>query len=109
MAFLFDAGVEGRRTWWGSAALLQYKINKKLNAAARAEYYNDPHSVIITAFPATGIQVSGYSFNFDFIASSWLSVRTEVKYLNSAANVFDRNGQAEKKNMSLLLSLAAGF
>lgn len=109
MAFLFDAGVEGGRTWWGSAALLQYKINKKLNAAARAEYYNDPHSVIITAFPDTGIQVSGYSFNFDFIALSWLSVRTEVKYMNSAANVFDRNGQAEKRNMSFLLSLAAGF
>lgn len=109
MAFLLDAGVEGRQTWWGSAALLQYKINKKMNAGARAEYYSDPHSVVITAFPATGIQVSGYSFNFDFIASTWLSVRTEMKYMNSAADSFDRSGEPVKKNMSFLLSLAAGF
>lgn len=109
MAFLLDAGVEGRQTWWGSAALLQYKINKKLNAGARAEYYSDPHSVVITAFPATGTQVSGYSFNFDFIASTWLSVRTEMKYMNSAADSFDRSGEPVKKNMSFLLSFAAGF
>jgi Putative beta-barrel porin-2, OmpL-like. bbp2 len=89
--------------------LFQYKINKKLNAAARAEYYNDPHAIIITAFPATGLKVSSYSFNFDFIPSSWLRLRTEVKYMDSAADVFDRNGQGVNKNLSLLLSLAAAF
>jgi Putative beta-barrel porin-2, OmpL-like. bbp2 len=109
IAFLFDAGTEERQTWWGTAALFQYKINKKLNAAARAEYYNDPHAIIITAFPATGLKVSGYSFNVDFIPASWLTLRTEVKYMNSAADVFDRNGQGVNKNLSLLLSLAAEF
>jgi hypothetical protein len=109
IALLFDVGLQGNEMWWGSALMLQYKLSAKWKTAVRAEYYNDPHSVIITAFPATGVQGGGYSFNLDFTPLHWLSVRTEMKWLQGANAVFDLNGQASKKNSSLLVSLAAAF
>lgn len=109
VAFLVDAGVEGRRTWWGSAALLQYKINKKLNAGARAEYYSDKKGVIVSAYKPMPFTVSGFAVNIDFLPFKFVSIRSEMKYLQMTQPLFNRAGVPVKNNLSLLTSVAVSF
>jgi hypothetical protein len=109
MALLLDAGVEGRQTWWGSAALLQYKITRQLQTAFRAEYYNDKKGVIVSAYKPLPFAVSGFAVNIDFLPFKFISIRSEMKYLLTAQPLFDRAGVPAKNSLSLLTSVAVSF
>lgn len=109
MAFLLDAGVEGRQTWWGSAALLQYNITRQLQTAFRAEYYNDKKGVIVSAYKPLPFAVGGFAVNIDFLPFKFVSIRSEMKYLQTAQPLFKRAGVPVKNNLSLLISVAVSF
>lgn len=108
-ALLMDAGIEGKESWWGMAILLQYNLSKKWKTAARAERYNDPQSVIIKAYPASGIQVNGYSMNIDYLPQKLISIRSELKYIKADQPFFTRSGRMVSDGFSVLVSIATWF
>lgn len=109
IAVLTDVGTEGATSWWGAAGILQYRWAAKWKATARGEYYSDAGSVIVKAYPLTGIQVQGYSLGVDFLPRKWIMIRSEAKYMNAEQAIFTRNGKQVPDGFSLLLSLSAWF
>lgn len=107
-AFLLDAGLEGKRGWWGTAAMLQYKLSKRLQSAVRAEYYNDKKGIIIQSYSPMGIHTGSISVNLDYRIFTYLSLRAELKQMNASLPVFSyRFGTGTRdNNLSLLISAA---
>ncbi|RXK58979.1 porin [Lacibacter luteus] len=109
LALLLDAGVQGKESWWGSAAMLQYKFNKQLNAAMRAEYYSDKNGIIVSAYKPIPFSATGLSVNVDYLPLSFISFRTELKYIEAPYSFFTRNGIAVSNGLTILASVAVGF
>lgn len=109
IAFLFDTGVEGRQTWWGASAILQYNLHKQIRAAMRAEYYSDKNAVIVTAYKPSPFAAAGFSLNVDYLPVKFVSIRTEIKYLQASQSLFTRNSMPVQNNLSALASLAFSF
>lgn len=109
VAVLTDMGKEGTVNWWSAAGIFQYRWSAQWKATARGEYYSDAGSVIVKAYPLTGIQLQGYSLGVDFLPSKWIMMRSEAKYMNAEQAIFTRNGKQVPDGFSLLLSLSAWF
>jgi hypothetical protein len=114
-AVIFDIGGEREvqedhfNTWYGTGLLLQYKMREQWAACFRAEYYADPHGVVVSLPGAAPFRVSGYSVNLDYQPSAHIVFRTEGRYLASAENIFYKDGQAKGANFSWLTSVSVGF
>ena len=83
----------------------QYTINKKWQTAVRTEYYEDPDNVII-AFNSGNFKVYGNSLNVDFLPNSKVKLRTEARWLHSAAPVFVRDENLVKDSFFVTTSLS---
>lgn len=92
---------------WGSAvAIVAYEFNRHWSAAARGEYYRDPHEVIVSSLGGRGFSTAGWSFNLDHRPSEHLWCRFEVRHLRSPDAQFRRNDSLIQDNLVVMASMA---
>jgi hypothetical protein len=73
-----DVGVESGKLWHGGLIFLTWKPNSKIRMSSRAEYYSDPHAIIMpNAFTDIAKSIS-----FDYTFNKMFMFRSELK--NSA-------------------------
>lgn len=106
LAFLFDLGSVGKKSWYGTAFLLQYHPRESFRLAFRMENYRDEHSQIIKSPVPGGFYVHGFSLNGDFIPVRNLSLRIELRYLHAKTALFETNTGYSRKNLAVLCSMA---
>jgi hypothetical protein len=70
-----DVGFESSHIWYGGLVFLTWKSNSKIRMSGRAEYYSDPHAIIMpTAFTDTAKSVS-----LDYAVNKMFMLRSELK------------------------------
>lgn len=112
----FDYGVEQKANdknsyndWCSTILILKYSPTKKLNIAARGEYYSDQNQLIINTGMPYGLQVYGYSLNLDYSISEDLLWRIEGRSLTGTNAVFIRNNNSVFENNLITTSIALSF
>lgn len=78
--------------WWGTSLLNRFRINPRLWLGARAEYYEDAQSFIVSTGTPGGFQVGGASVNGDIQLTSEVLWRTELRFLQSKDALFSGQG-----------------
>jgi len=115
LATIFNIGWEEKptantyHTWYSPTLLLHYNLLEKVGFGARAEYYHDPHGVIVASSSAARFKTSGYSLNLDYAPTDKIMLRLEGRHLHSPAPLFTRAGQATANNQAITSSLAISF
>ncbi len=115
--FGFDYGMEQQYkssdtwyNWMGATLQLHYQLTPKTALAARGEYYQDEHGVIIATGTPNGFMTSGYSLNFDYAVVKHVLWRVEGKMLNSKDAIFkEKGGTMTNSNTVLTTSLSFSF
>lgn len=101
----FDAGVEQKQgysnsyNYWHTWAIInRFHLHKKHHFGLRVEQFYDKNEVIITA--ANGINVYGYSLNWDYRPISNLLFRLEYRdFLTNEIFFEDHNGLSNRYQM----------
>ena len=116
LTFGFDTGWEespvpqAKANFWYSPVIIgRYAFNSRVAVAARVEFYDDLHGVIIQTGTSHGFQTSGLSANVDILFHKNALWRIEGRFLNSKDDVFVRNGRMTNTNGFLTTSLAVWF
>ncbi len=91
-------------TWWSPVVITQYTISPKWQTAARLEYYQDKHNVIIAH--SNPFSSYGYSLNFDYLINKKTKFRMEARYLDSKEPLYYHDAT---DNFSLTTSLSFEF
>lgn len=112
----FDIGAEQKskgnqnyNIWYTPAVVMKYSPNSKHNFAARAEYYNDKHGVIVNTGTPNGFQTFGYSINYDYCIADNVMWRIEGRSLNSKDKIFITKRDPDDKSFFITTSLAVSF
>ena len=112
----FDIGTEQKskgsskmNDWYSPIIILRYIPSPKWAMAARAEYYDDEHGVIIASGTINGFQTSGFSFNVDYLPISYAAIRFEIRTLNSKDAVFTKGNSMSNNNTFATTSIAVSF
>lgn len=112
----FDMGAQQKASgdkhydlWYAPVLILSYLPSEKINIAGRVEYYSDENQVMISALVPGGLQVYGYSLNFDYHISDNLVARFEGRYLEGKDKTFTFNHELSRTNFALTTSLAISF
>jgi hypothetical protein len=99
----------GYHSWIGSALLMQYSFTKKLAAAGRIEFFRDPDGVIVSNYQPLTYQTTGLALGLDYYPFRFMSLRTEIRLLNSTEEIYLRNNQPVNSSFSLLGVLSFHF
>jgi hypothetical protein len=113
----FDVGAEQKvkgssemNTWYTPVLIVKYTPVTQLSIAARGEYYNDAHGVIVATGTTNGFKTWGYSANLDYTIFGKAMWRIEVRNLNSKDPVFtDADNKPTHNNLVITTALAIGF
>lgn len=112
----FDIGAEQKakgssdyNNWYSSVVILKMSPNLKNNIAARLEYYDDEHGVIISTGTHNGFKTWGYSINYDYLIRDNVLWRIEGRGFSGKDKTFEKNGSATNANYFLTTSLAISF
>ncbi|OQP42797.1 hypothetical protein A4H97_11590 [Niastella yeongjuensis] len=113
----FDLGAEQKakgasdmNTWYTPVLIVKYTPVTKLSMAARGEYYNDEHGVIIATGTPNGFKTWGYSANIDYNIMGKAMWRLEVRNLNSKDLIFtDPDTKGTRNNLAITTALTIGF
>jgi len=113
----FDIGSEQKtkgssdfNTWYSPVLILKYAVTPKWTVAARGEYYDDKHGVIIASGTPNGFKTAGYSVNVDYAPIPNAVIRLELRSLNSRDDVFTKgSGVATNNNTFITASIAVSF
>ncbi|WP_303311621.1 porin [Hymenobacter sp. BT730] len=116
---IFDVGAQqapGRRAdvWHTAAVLARYQFTEKWVGAARAEYYQAAHGIIIQNIRPLGsenlFRVAGASLNLDYAHSSHVVARVEGRVLHGREQLFatDDAGMARTYG-NITSSIAVSF
>lgn len=113
----FDVGAEQKvkgssemNTWYTPVLIVKYTPLTQLSMAARGEYYNDEHGVIIPTGTLNGFKTWGYSANIDYNIFGKAMWRVEVRNLSSKDPIFtDADNQSTHNNLVITTALAIGF
>ncbi len=84
-------------------------VTEKLFVSARAEYYADPHEVIISTSTANGFQTFGFSLNFDYLFTENVMWRLEARTFNSRDRIFYLDEMPAQNNYFVGTSIAFSF
>ena len=77
-----DVGVESGKLWHGGLIFLTWKPNSKIRMSSRAEYYSDPHAIIMpNAFTDIAKSIS-----FDYTFNKMFMFRSELKNSSKFGN-----------------------
>lgn len=74
--------------WFTPVLIGRYRYSDKLSFAARAEYYQDEHGVIIDTGTPNGFKTFSYSTNVDYKISQTITLRAELKQYHSKDKIF---------------------
>lgn len=113
---VFDIGAQQAQpdsdryhVWFSPALIARYTCNDALRFAARVEYYQDKHGVIIQTDTPNGFQTLGVSANMDYTLSRFAVLRVEIKQLQSRDALFDRNGELRDNSLQATTALTLRF
>lgn len=112
---LFDIGRQTyngtSRIWHTANVKVRYNVLPKLAIAGRAEYFSDPHSIIITPISqADGFEAYGISVNIDYAPISEALLRLEGRSLTAKNPVFLKEDNSFGKSaFTLIASLTISF
>lgn len=108
----FDIGVQqkakgssGYNCWYTPVVIVRYTPYKKVNLAARAEYYDDPEQVSINI--GAGFRTFGYSVNADYHIAPNVIWRIEARTFNSKKNIFETAKEGTASNSYCITSSMA--
>lgn len=112
----FDAGAEQQEkgsdsyySWYSPVIIFKYTPTAKLGIAARGEYYNDKHGVIVATGTPNGFQTLGYSLNADYAIADNVLFRIEGRGFSGKDATFLKESQPSKNNFALTTSLSIAF
>lgn len=116
MIFGFDVGVQQKmknstdyNLWYSPVLIMKYNLSDRLSLAARGEYYNDTHGVIISTGTTNGFQTFGYSFNVDYQIKENAVWRIEARSFNSKDDIFILDNAPSSQNYFFTTALAISF
>ncbi len=89
--------------------IARYQATDKWAMAARVEYYQDKHGMIVATGTPEGFRTTGYSLNVDYAPLPNALVRLEGKLYNSKDNIFQRASAAVNHNAAITASIAISF
>jgi hypothetical protein len=90
--------------WLTYVAIARYVISPKHTLAIRGEYFDDKRGALIETGTKNGMQVAGFSINYDYTIAKNILWRSEAKHYIASDNLFN-NGKSDK-NLSLLSTLS---
>lgn len=113
----FDVGAEQQArnserydTWLAPILIARYEHSQNLAFAARYEYYQDKHGVIVASDVPGGFRATGYSLNMDYRVDKRMMLRAELRKLTSPESLFMKDkGETADNNLMLLTSIAISF
>lgn len=112
----FDLGAQQKskgssdyKTWYSPVLIAKYSPSAKISIAARGEYYNDAHEVIISTGTENGFQTYGYSLNLDYAIADNLVWRIEGRGFTSKDKIFTLDKQPGSENYCVTTALAISF
>lgn len=92
--------------WWNTVGIIRYQFNEKISASGRFEYFNDPNNVIFTPNNSTDFQITGWSFNIDWLQSEYAMLRLEARHLMSNDQIFENDQGFNQDDFMITASLA---
>lgn len=95
--------------WYSPVGIFRFTFNSKSKIAARIEYFNDKHSVIIPTQNSLPYRSWGYSFNYDYQLSENALWRLEFRTLTSYDTIFSTMNNWTNSNYFAVSSLAIQF
>lgn len=102
------AGEAGYHIWLAPAILAKYQYSSQFSVTGRLEYYQDKNGVIIHTDTPNGFKVLGYSVNADYKICPRITLRAELRQLQSRDDLFNTSGSRLTDN-SLTASTAIAF
>lgn len=112
----FDVGVEQKskksrayNSWYTPVFMAQYRFNQKSALAARTEYYQDAHGVIIPTQTPNGFRTWGFSLNYDRQINRFAVWRIEGRKFQSKDAIFEKGNQPKHASVFFTTSLALAF
>jgi hypothetical protein len=110
----YDVGFQERRAdtsaWWhGWALTVGFTQNSTLSWGVRAEYFSDPHQVMVTTLSQRRFQTFGASINLDMTVVSGLIWRNEYRALMSSEGVYRYRDSFSSHDQFVLSSLQYSF
>lgn len=112
----FDVGMEqkskgsaGVNIWYSPVLIARYNATDKVLVAARAEYYNDKHGVIISTGTPNGFKTFGFSANIDYTIRKGVLYRIEARSLRSGDKMFVGSNTISSNSTWLTTSLSFAF
>ena len=109
----FDIGLQQKskgsgsyNVWYAPTLIAQYILSPEWAMAARAEYYADKNSVIISLPTADGFRTTGTSLNIDYTPFQNIACRVEGRWFRADNSIFEGDGKLTRHNVILVGSLA---
>lgn len=75
-------------TWFSPILVVRYAPTARWALAARGEYYQDPHGVIVSTGTPNGFRTFGASINADYAILPGVLLRTEVRRFEGHDRIF---------------------
>ncbi len=95
------------QAWLSPVVIAKYALTNRLAVVGRAEYYMDPHGVIVSCNQGVhGFQTGGASLGADYHPQDNVWLRLEARGLQSRDRIFDTRSGLSNRNGSLLGSIA---
>jgi hypothetical protein len=98
------------KVWWQINGTARYSLTEKHSIVARVEYFNDPHSVMIT--PVTGVKgfiSASYSLGYNLAITPSVLFRVEGRYFQSPDDVFTHGNMITNNHTVVTGGLTAKF
>ncbi len=100
-------GSIGYNNWINTTLIARMTLSKKTNLAVRGEYHRDMNGII--AATSNGLDVFGYSVNFDYAITGNILWRIEARGWNNKNEIFMRNNLSVKDDYFFTTSIAISF
>ena len=112
----FDIGAEQKThnsgdysIWFTPVLIAQYRFSERVNAAFRAEYYQDKDGVIISSGTPNGFRTSSYSANVDYRLSNQVMLRAELRQYRGRDDYFLNDDKPSRDSLVGTTALILSF
>jgi hypothetical protein len=95
--------------WYSPVVIAKYNPIQRVSIAARTEFYNDPHGVIIPTTTSNGFQTWSYSLNLDYSIQSNFVWRFEGRAFTSHDLIFLSHNLPSNQNWFVISSIVWSF
>lgn len=96
--------------WWQANLIARYALNPTISITGRIEYFNDKEGAVVNTLKAArGFKTSGTSLGINITPDNNLLVRTEVRYLFSDTEVYQRDGMPSRESVAITTSACIWF